>query len=310
MNSTDGRPLIFGKRILVTGGAGFIGSHIADALVSDNEVVILDDLSTGSLDNVPSEAEFVEGDVRDREAMSSVMEGVDIVFHHAAIVSVEQSVQDPELTHDVTTRATIQLLELARRESARVILASSAAVYGQPESVPITETDQTEPTSPYGLAKLHADQYVRLYAELYNVEAIPLRYFNVYGPRQTAGDYSGVISIFLEQAQAGGPITVHGDGTQTRDFVHVSDVVQANLLAATEGTPGTAYNIGTGETISILELAETIREAVATEVPIRIEHIDKREGDIDESQAAIGRATDDLGFRPTIRLQDGLADLV
>jgi len=272
--------------------------------------VILDDLSTGSLDNVPSEAEFVEGDVRDREAMSSVMEGVDIVFHHAAIVSVEQSVEDPELTHDVTTRATIQLLEFARRESARVILASSAAVYGQPESVPITETDQTEPTSPYGLAKLHADQYVRLYAELYNVEAIPLRYFNVYGPRQTAGDYSGVISIFLEQAQAGGPITVHGDGTQTRDFVHVSDVVQANLLAATEGTPGTAYNIGTGETISILELAETIREAVATEVPIRIEHIDKREGDIDESQAAIGRATDDLGFRPTIRLQDGLADLV
>jgi UDP-glucose 4-epimerase len=310
MNSTDGRPLISGKRILVTGGAGFIGSHIADALVSDNEVVILDDLSTGSLDNVPSEAEFVEGDVRDREAMSSVMEGVDIVFHHAAIVSVEQSVEDPELTHDVTTRATIQLLEFARRESARVILASSAAVYGQPESVPITETDQTEPTSPYGLAKLHADQYVRLYAELYNVEAIPLRYFNVYGPRQTAGDYSGVISIFLEQAQAGGPITVHGDGTQTRDFVHVSDVVQANLLAATEGTPGTAYNIGTGETISILELAETIREAVATEVPIRIEHIDKREGDIDESQAAIGRATDDLGFRPTIRLQDGLADLV
>jgi len=310
MSSTDGRPLISGKRILVTGGAGFIGSHIADALVSDNEVVILDDLSTGSLDNVPSEAEFVEGDVRDREAMSSVMEGVDIVFHHAAIVSVEQSVEDPELTHDVTTRATIQLLEFARRESARVILASSAAVYGQPESVPITETDQTEPTSPYGLAKLHADQYVRLYAELYNVEAIPLRYFNVYGPRQTAGDYSGVISIFLEQAQAGGPITVHGDGTQTRDFVHVSDVVQANLLAATEGTPGTAYNIGTGETISILELAETIREAVATEVPIRIEHIDKREGDIDESQAAIGRATDDLGFRPTIRLQDGLADLV
>jgi len=310
MSSTDGRPLISGKRILVTGGAGFIGSHITDALVADNEVVILDDLSTGSLDNVPAEAEFVEGDVRDREAMSSVMEGVDIVFHHAAIVSVEQSVEDPELTHDVTTRATIQLLEFARRESARVILASSAAVYGQPESVPITETDQTEPTSPYGLAKLHADQYVRLYAELYNVEAIPLRYFNVYGPRQTAGDYSGVISIFLEQAQAGGPITVHGDGTQTRDFVHVSDVVQANLLAATEGTPGTAYNIGTGETISILELAETIREAVATEVPIRIEHIDKREGDIDESQAAIGRATDDLGFRPTIRLQDGLADLV
>jgi len=289
----------------VTGGAGFIGSHIADAVIDNNEVVILDNLSTGSLDNVPTEAEFVEGDVRDRDVMSAVMEGVDIVFHHAAIVSVEQSIEDPELTHDVTTRATIQLLELARRESARVVFASSAAIYGHPESVPISETDPTGPTSPYGLAKLNADQYVRLYAELYDLEAIPLRYFNVYGPRQTAGDYSGVISIFLEQARTGGPITVHGDGAQTRDFVHVRDVVQANLLAATQGVPGTAYNIGTGTSISILELAETVREVIASEGSIEIEHIDKREGDIDESRAAVNRATEDLGFESTVRLQDG-----
>jgi UDP-glucose 4-epimerase len=294
----------------VTGGAGFIGSHIADAVIDNNEVVILDNLSTGSLDNVPTEAEFVEGDVRDRDVMSAVMEGVDIVFHHAAIVSVEQSIEDPELTHDVTTRATIQLLELARRESARVVFASSAAIYGHPESVPISETDPTGPTSPYGLAKLNADQYVRLYAELYDLEAIPLRYFNVYGPRQTAGDYSGVISIFLEQARTGGPITVHGDGAQTRDFVHVRDVVQANLLAATQGVPGTAYNIGTGTSISILELAETVREVIASEGSIEIEHIDKREGDIDESRAAVNRATEDLGFESTVRLQDGLVDLV
>jgi UDP-glucose 4-epimerase len=310
MNSDDGQPLISGKRILVTGGAGFIGSHIADALVSDNEVVILDDLSTGLLDNVPAEAEFIEGDVRDREVMSDVMEGVDIVFHHAAIVSVQQSVEDPELTHDVTTRATIQLLELARRESARVIFASSAAVYGHPESVPIAETDSTGPTSPYGLAKLNADQYVRLYADLYDVEAIPLRYFNVYGPRQTAGDYSGVISIFLDQARSGSPITVHGDGSQTRDFIHVSDVVEANVRAAVQGVPGRAYNIGTGESISIVELAETIREVVGTEGSVEIEHIESREGDIDESRAAIDRATADLEFESTVRLQDGLADLV
>jgi len=310
MSSTDGRPLISGKRILVTGGAGFIGSHITDALVADNEVVILDDLSTGSLDNVPAEAEFVEGDVRDREAMSSVMEGVDIVFHHAAIVSVEQSVEDPELTHDVTTRATIQLLELARRESARVIFASSAAVYGHPESVPIAETDPTGPTSPYGLAKLNADQYVRLYADLYDVEAIPLRYFNVYGPRQTAGDYSGVISIFLEQARNGGPITVHGDGQQTRDFIHVSDVVQANLRAAVQGVPGKAYNIGTEESISILDLAETVREVVTADDAVEIEYTDAREGDIDQSRATIERATDDFGFTSTVRLEDGLAQLV
>ena len=310
MSSTDGRPLISGKRILVTGGAGFIGSHITDALVADNEVVILDDLSTGLLDNVPAEAEFVEGDVRDREAMSAVMEGVDIVFHHAAIVSVEQSVQDPELTHDVTTRATIQLLELARRESARVIFASSAAVYGHPESVPIAETDPTGPTSPYGLAKLNADQYVRLYADLYDVEAIPLRYFNVYGPRQTAGDYSGVISIFLEQARNGGPITVHGDGQQTRDFIHVSDVVQANLRAAVQGVPGKAYNIGTEESISILDLAETVREVVTADDAVEIEYTDAREGDIDQSRATIERATDDFGFTSTVRLEDGLAQLV
>jgi UDP-glucose 4-epimerase len=310
MNSDDGQPLISGKRILVTGGAGFIGSHIADALVSDNEVVILDDLSTGLLDNVPAEAEFIEGDVRDREVMSDVMEGVDIVFHHAAIVSVQQSVEDPELTHDVTTRATIQLLELARRESARVIFASSAAVYGHPESVPIAETDSTGPTSPYGLAKLNADQYVRLYADLYDVEAIPLRYFNVYGPRQTAGDYSGVISIFLEQARNGGPITVHGDGQQTRDFIHVSDVVQANLRAAVQGVPGKAYNIGTEESISILDLAETVREVVTADDAVEIEYTDAREGDIDQSRATIERATDDFGFTSTVRLEDGLAQLV
>lgn len=309
MNADDGRPLISGKRVLVTGGAGFIGSHIADALVADNEVVIVDNLSTGSLDNAPADAEFVEGDVRNREVMSAVMEGVDIVFHQAAIVSVEQSVEDPELTHDVITRATIQLLELARREAARVIFASSAAVYGQPESVPIAETDPTEPTSPYGLAKLNADQYVRLYADLYDVETIALRYFNVYGPRQTAGDYSGVISIFLQQAREGGPITVHSDGSQTRDFVHVSDVVQANVRAAVQGVPGTAYNIGTGESISILDLAETVQEVVGNSA-VEIEHTKGREGDIDASRATVDRAIDDLGFQSTVRLQDGMAELV
>ena len=308
--STFSHPDLRDNRILITGGAGFIGSHIADALVADNEVVILDDFSTGSRENVPVGAEVVEGDIRDDELLESVMVDVDLVFHEAAIVSVNESIDDPMTTHDVTARATVQLLELARNESARVVLASSAAIYGQPSGVPIPESEPTDPASPYGLAKLSADQYAQLYAELYDVAAIPLRYFNVYGPRQTAGDYSGVISIFLQQARDGGPLTVHGDGAQTRDFVHVADVVQANLRAAVHGEPGTPYNVGTGQRLSIQELAETIRDVVGDSEEIEISHVAGRDGDIEESQAAIDRARTELEFEPTVSLEDGLQDLV
>ena len=303
-------PELRNKRILITGGAGFIGSHIADALVADNDVIVLDDFSTGSRDNIPDGAEVIEGDVRDDKLLATAMTDTDLVFHEAAIVSVTESVENPMATHDVTTRATLQLLELARQESVRVVLASSAAIYGQPTTVPITESEPTNPASPYGLAKLTADQYAQLYADLYDVAAIPLRYFNVYGPRQTAGDYSGVISIFLQQAQDGGPLTVHGDGSQTRDFVHVDDVVQANLRAAVHGEPGTPYNVGTGQRISIQKLAETIRDVVAGVDSIQITHVEGRNGDIEESQAAIDRAREELDFAPKVSLEDGLVDLI
>jgi len=306
--STVDLPLIQNKRIVVTGGAGFIGSHLVDALVEDNEVVIVDDLSTGSLDNVPADAELVEGDIRDRELMADAIAGADLIFHEAAIVSVEYSVEHPEETQAVNAQATIQLLELARNEDARVVFASSAAVYGHPDSVPIAETEPTASNSPYGLAKLTADQYVQLYADLYDLEAVALRYFNIYGPRQTGGDYSGVISVFFEQAREGSPITVHGEGTQTRDFIHVDDIVQANLRAAVHGEPGAVYNIGTGVRITILELAELIREIVGDE-SVWIDHLSPRQGDIEHSQANIERAKDVLGFTPTVRLQDGLTEL-
>ncbi len=296
------------KRILVTGGAGFIGSHIVDAVRSENEVIVFDNLSTGSTDRVPPDVEFIEGDIRDRDQLSEAMAGVDIVFHEAAIVSVEYSVENPEITQAVNARATIQLLELARNEDARVVFASSAAVYGHPESVPISETDSVTSSSPYGLSKLTADQYVQLYAELYNLETVALRYFNVYGPRQTGGDYSGVINVFFEQARNGGSITVHGDGAQTRDFIHVDDIVQANLRAAAHGEPGAVYNIGTGKSITILELAEMIQEIV-NDSSVEIDHISPREGDIEQSQANIKRAKTALGFVPTVRLQQGLAEL-
>ncbi|ELY61127.1 NAD-dependent epimerase/dehydratase family protein [Natronolimnohabitans innermongolicus] len=297
-----------GRTVLVTGGAGFIGSHLVDALVEDNAVRILDNFSSGTPDRVHPDATVFEGDIRDDATLSRAMDGVDLVFHEAALVSVQASVEEPKRSHSVNLEATLSLLECARREDARVVLASSAAIYGQPEYTPIDEGHPTEPSSPYGLEKLTIDRYARLYHELYGLETVALRYFNVYGPRQAGGDYSGVISIFLEQARNGEPITVNGDGTQTRDFVHISDVVQANLLAAQTESVGAAFNVGTGETVTIRELAETIRSVVGSDS--EIVHRDPRPGDIEQSQAELSAIRSALGYEPTVTLADGLQTLV
>lgn len=305
MPDTEHRSLT-NRRILVTGGAGFIGSHLAETLASTNEVIVVDNLSSGLQKNVPNDAELVIGDIRDRQTVASVIDGVDIIFHQAAVVSVEDSIYEPERTQEINAAATLQLLELARQEGARIVVASSAAVYGQPETVPIPEDESLKPLSPYGLSKVTADEYTRLYAELYNVPAIALRYFNVYGPRQT-GDYAGVIDVFLNQIQSDDALTVHGDGSQTRDFVHINDVVKANLLAATRGTPGTAYNIGTGRSISIQELAKLIVQITGSDVPI--ENVRERDGDIKRSCADVTRAMDQLGYDPSVEIQEGLEEL-
>jgi len=302
---TDDRPT--GQQILVTGGAGFIGSHLVDALVPDNEVRVLDDLSSGTRAQVDDRAAFVRGDVADKSVLDEAVAGVDIVYHQAAVVSVAQSVERPRASHATNVTGTLAVLEAARRHDARVVFASSAAIYGEPTRLPIDESHPTEPQSPYGLEKLTADRYLQLYAELYGLETVPLRYFNVYGPRQTGGDYAGVIAAFLEQARAGGPLTVHGDGTQTRDFVHVEDVVQANLLAGTTAATGTPFNVGTGDRVSIRELAETVRGLV--DESIDIVHEQPRPGDIADSEADITRARERLGYEPTIELQTGLATL-
>lgn len=296
-----------GQSILITGGAGFIGSHLAAALVGENDVTVFDDLSTGDRDRVPEGAEFVQGDMRVGPLIDRVAEGVDLIFHEAAVMSVERSVEDPVGCHDVTVDGTLNVLEAARRAGARVVLASSAAVYGHPEAVPIPEDAPKRPTSPYGLDKLSVDQYARLYTDLYDLETVVLRYFNVYGPGQPAGDYSGVISAFLEQAARGEPLTVHGDGRQTRDFVHVDDVVQANLLAATTDAVGQAVNIGTGTATAIETLAHTVRDVTGAEC--EIVHTEARPGDIEESQADISRAAETLGYEPAIDLEAGLATL-
>ncbi|MFC7075577.1 NAD-dependent epimerase/dehydratase family protein [Haloarcula halophila] len=297
-----------GRQVLVTGGGGFIGSHIADALLPDNEVRILDDFSSGSRERCPDGATVVEGDIRDRDTVETAMDGVDLVFHEAAVVSVAQSVEDPETSHATNVDATLSILEAARRADARVVFASSAAIYGAPESIPIAEDDRKEPSSPYGLEKLSGDHYCRLYHDLYGLETVPLRYFNVYGPGQTGGDYAGVINVFTDQARDGGPLTVDGDGEQYRDFVHIDDIVQANVLAATTDAVGRAYNVGTGQRTTIRELAEAIRDRIDPDADIV--HTDPRPGDIRESRPDISRAREQLGYEPTLSLGEGLDDLL
>lgn len=295
------------QSILVTGGAGFIGSHLAEKLVADNDVVVLDNLSSGRREWVDNRATLIEANIQDTQAVARAADGVDLIFHQAANVSVERSVDAPIESHETNVDATLRLLEHARKEDARFIYASSAAIYGTPESVPIDESDPKEPTSPYGLEKYTADEYCRLYHELYGVETVTLRYFNVYGPRQRGGQYSGVIDIFLDQARRGEEITVHGDGEQTRDFVHVEDVVAANCLAATHGTSGEAYNIGTSNSISVDNLAQLIVDTFKTSSSIT--YIDPREGDIQQSCSSIKKAHQDLGFNPNWSLDDGLKTL-
>jgi UDP-glucose 4-epimerase len=297
-----------GERILITGGAGFIGSHLVDALVADNDVCVLDDFSTGFRDQVPDEADVVEGDVRDPAVLDEAMDGVDVVFHEAAVVSVPKTVDDPLASNDVNVTATVRLLERAREESARVVSASSAAIYGNPDAVPVSETHPLEPTSPYGIQKLTLDHYTRLYHDLYGLDTVVLRYFNVYGPRAEAGEYGDVVSVFLRQGRAGGPITVEGTGEQTRDFVHVDDVVQANLRAATTDAVGEAYNVGSGSEITIGALARTVQGLTGGDATI--EHVDPRPGDIDESLADVSKARERLGYEPTVDLDDGLDSVV
>ncbi|GKZ12517.1 NAD-dependent epimerase/dehydratase family protein [Haladaptatus sp. T7] len=295
------------RTILITGGAGFVGSHLAESFARDNDVRILDDFSTGKRGNVPADATLIEGDVRDPEAVAEAMADVDIVFHEAAMVSVSRSVEHPLRSHAVTGNGSLVVLDRARREDARVVLASSAAVYGHPDAVPVVESEHKRPTSPYGIDKLTADQYARRFSDLYGIETVTLRYFNVYGPRQNP-EYSAVVRTFLDQARRGEDITIQGDGTQTRDFVHVDDVVQANCRAATTDRTGEAFNVGTGESVTIRELAETIRSV--TDSSSDIVHTDPRPGDIDHSRADITKARTALGYEPTVSLSDGLAELV
>lgn len=294
--------------VLVTGGAGFIGSHLVDALVQANNVVVLDDLSGGKLERVHPQATVIEGDVREDATVERAMEDADVVFHQAGLVSVEQSVAEPSKSQSINVDGTLTVLDCARRTDTRVVAASSAAVYGEPSAVPIPESAELQPDSIYGIDKLALDHYTREFESLYGLPTVALRYFNVYGPRQSGSTYSGVISSFFEQADAGESLTIQGEGTQTRDFVHVSDVVRANIRAATTPHTGEAFNVGTGSQTSINELAETICEVLNT--PADTTTVPARKGDIQESCADGEKAEQRLEFKAQVSLEQGLETLI
>jgi UDP-glucose 4-epimerase len=297
---------------LVTGGCGFIGSHLVEALVARGGAVrVLDNLSSGrraNLDAVRDRVEIVEGDVRDADGVREAMRGVRHVYHEAALVSVPASIERPAENHAINLTGTLNVLEAARAAgAARVVFASSASVYGDAPELPARETAPPAPTSPYALAKATGEAYLRLYAGTYGLATVSLRYFNVYGPRQDPGSmYSGVVARFCEAARRGERPTVFGDGRQTRDFVFVGDVVEANLRAARAPGlgRGEVFNVGTGRRVSLLDLLETLGEIAGR--PLAPAWEAARRGDARDSVADPARATERLGFTARTTLREGL----
>ncbi len=298
-------------RYLVTGGAGFIGSNLVDALLDmGHEVTVLDDLSTGKAENlahVQGEVRLVEGSILDGAALREAMEGADYVLHHAALVSVAKSVEAPALTQDVNARGSLSVLEAAKAAGVRrVVMASSSAVYGDGPGQPKSEDMLPRPESPYAATKLAMEHWGRLYTTLYGLEVVSLRYFNVFGPRQDPGsDYAAVIPKFVTTMLARGRPTIFGDGGQTRDFCHVDNVVQANLLAAeARGAAGMVFNVGTGVSVDLLTLVREINAVLGTD--IHPEFGPQRAGDVRHSAADISLAREVLGYEPRVDLAAGL----
>lgn len=301
-------------KYLITGGCGFIGSHIAEALAEEgHEIIAYDNLSSGYEENIAhiSGIKLVKADIRDDAALRNEMKGVDGIFHQAALVSVFKSVEDPLDNHNINSLGTLKVLLAARDNGVRrIVSASSAAVYGNDPALPKTEDMKPCPESPYGLSKLDAEHYSRLFSSLYGLETVCLRYFNVYGPRQDPSSmYSGVISRFADFIRSGKTPVVFGDGHQTRDFVFVKDVAQANLLAMqNQQASGNVYNVGAGKEISLLQLLDSFRELLGVEFKTRFE--DCRAGDIRRSVSDISRISSQLGYRPRFSLAEGLARLI
>jgi UDP-glucose 4-epimerase len=305
------------SRVLVAGGAGFIGSHIVDRLIEqDIEVTVLDNLYTGTLENVEHwkgnrKFHLVRGDVRNLDLVKREVADVDAVFNEAAVVSVSRSMENPILTNEVNVGGTLNLLESCLNSGVkRFIQASSASVYGNTETLPVSENLAPNPISPYAVAELAAENYARVFYLGYDLETVCLRYFNVYGPRQTFSTYSGVTTIFLNKLSQDQQPVIFGDGNQTRDFVYVGDVVEANMLALnTKKGIGETFNIATGTQHTINELVLNLQEKLGKK---HLKPIYKRPrlGDIRNSFASIEKAERILGYKPKSSLDTGITQLV
>ena len=302
--------------VLVTGGAGFIGSHTVDAILANGlEVWVLDNLSSGYVRNLSKwrkhpKLHFEKGDITQYKAVDRLVRRVEAIVHLAAVVSPTISMRKPELTNAVNVSGTLNLLRAGLRNGVqRIVFASSSSVYGKSKNTPISEDNPLDPITPYGASKLDAEKYCQAYYKAYGLETISLRYFNVYGERQRSNPYSGVIAIFARNLLRGKRPVIHGDGKQTRDFIHVSDVVNANLLALqSKKGIGEAFNIGTGRSTSIRQLSHLMASLLRSDTEPVFEK--PRPGDILHSLARITNARTMLGFQPRIDLRMGLLGLL
>jgi UDP-glucose 4-epimerase len=301
-----------GARYLITGGAGFIGSNLAEALVRDGQQVrVLDNFSSGSLDNlaaISGRVEIVEGDLRDYAAVQRAMRGVDYVAHQGALRSVERSVDDPLSSDEVNVHGTLHILMAARDTPGvkRVVYASSSSVYGENPTLPKVEDQTPAPVSPYAVSKLAAENYCRVFSKLYGVETVSLRYFNVFGPKQSPeSKYAAVIPLFMRAAMHDAPLEVHGDGAQSRDFTYIDNVVQANRLAlTTPGVGGEVFNVACNERHSLLDIIAVLERLVGRS--LRRQHVAPRRGDVRHTQASIERIQKQLDFRPSVGFEEGM----
>lgn len=302
--------------VLVTGGAGFIGSHLVDQLVNEGyNVRVIDDLSTGKMANIQrhldsGKVDFIKGDVRNSAIVQACAHGVDAVVHLAAIASVPFSVDNPDLTYETNVAGTANLLIASAKEKVlKFVFVSSCAVYGEPRYLPVDENHTRNPLSPYAESKLAAEQFCLGFHEKHLLKSTVLRFFNVYGPRQSVNDYSGVITRFINRARHSLSLVIHGDGSQIRDFVYVSDAVNAILCSLKSQTAdGEVFNIGFGKPTSIYELAKTVLELAGLDAAVSYDK--PRLGDIKVSYADISKAERLLGYRPVFSLVNGLRALL